>query len=162
MEAVRFRKWELLVDPEATRQAYAATEIGWAEFCGCVHCRNFQRARERAYPPEARDLLHRLGIDPARELDLQPVRPERQERYTYSGFFQFVGSLVSGPEFWREHPEGGLTNDPDGMETLADDFILGFSSRLGRVLKPFQGKPLVELEFIVTAPWLLERRMPDL
>jgi len=38
---------------------------------------------------------------------------------------------------------------------------MGFTSRLTRVTKPFRKKPLVQLEFGATVPWVITKRMPD-
>lgn len=162
METIRFRRWELRTDPDATRRAYAATEIGWAEYCGCVHCRNFRLARGVAYPPEVLDLFGSLGIDRERELEVLPYRVDDASHYRYSGSFQFVGAIASGPDFWNERPGGGLVTNPDGFEDLGDGFVLGFTSRLTRRVKTFRAASLAQVEFVARVPWLLERRIPDL
>ncbi len=161
MDTLRFRKWELEMDREATRQAYADTQIGWAEYCGCTHCKNFKAAREGVYPPEMLDLLDRLGIDRMKELEILPYRRIDMKTYFYAGWFHFVGSIRSGPDYWKPAPEGGLTNDPDGTEFLRESFRMGFTSRLTRVMKPFLKNPLVQLEFGTKVPWVLAKRMPD-
>jgi hypothetical protein len=149
------------VDREATRSAYDATEIGWAEFCGCTHCKNYVAAREGAFPPEALDLLDHLGIDRTKELEVVPYRRVDEKTCFYVGWFQFVGSIRSGADYWRLNPEGGLLNDPSGTEFLGEDFRMGFTARLTRVTKPFRGEPLVQLEFGTALPWVIAKRMPD-
>lgn len=161
MDTVRFRKWELAVDLQATRDAYAALEIGWPEYCGCVHCRNFQLARPQAYPPEALGLFERLGIASTREQEVVPVEPLGREAYFYTGSFPFVGRLVSGADFWKPKPDGGLMNDRSGTEYLTDTFRMGFTNHLARTPRPFRGKPIVQLEFGVQLPWVIPKKMPD-
>ena len=68
MEAAHFRRWELDVDREATRQAHADTEVFWAEYCGCTHCRNFKAARGGVCATEIRLLLdHRFSSSMPRQ-----------------------------------------------------------------------------------------------
>jgi len=99
METLRSRKSELDVDREATRRAYLETEISWAKYCGCIHCKNFEAARASTYPVEMIDLLNRLGIDRTKELEVLPYRRIDAETYFYAGWFQFVGSMRSGPDY---------------------------------------------------------------
>lgn len=160
-ESIRFQKWEIAADPGATREAYAAIDIGWPEYCGCVHCRNFVTARPTVYPPEALELMGRLGITPTLEQEVVPVEPLGREAYFYTGSFPFVGTLTSGPDFWRPKPGGGLMNDREATAYLTDRFRMGFTTRLTRTPKPFRGKPVVQLEFAAEVPWVIPKRMPD-
>jgi hypothetical protein len=161
MESIRFRKWELSADPEATQEAYDAIEVGWPEFCGCVHCRNFERARPTVYPRDALELMQLLAITSAREQEVIPVEPLGDQAYFYTGSFSFVGTLVSGPDFWKPAPGGGLMNDRDATEFLDEKFRMGFTTHLTRTPKPFSGKPVVQLEFAAEVPWIIPKRMPD-
>ena len=160
LETVRFRKWELAADPAATEEAYAGIEIGWPEFCGCVHCKNFEQARPTVYPRDALELMQLLSIPPAREQEVVPVEPLGDRAYIYTGSFSFVGTLISGPDFWKPKPGGGLMNDRDATEFLDEKFRMGFTNHLTRTPKPFSGKPVVQLEFAVEVPWVMPNRMP--
>ncbi len=161
LETVRFRKWELSADAEATRAAYERIDIGWPEFCGCVHCKNFVLARPTAYPSEALELLARLGITASLEQEVVPIEPVGADTYFYTGSFPLVGSLVSGPDFWKPKPGGGLMNDRAATEFLSDAFRMGFTNHLTRTPKPFRGQKIVQLEFAVQVPWVIPKRMPD-
>ncbi len=161
LETVRFRKWELSTDAEATREAYNAIDIGWPEFCGCVHCKNFVLARPMAYPPEALELFGRLGITASLEQEVVPVEPVGGSAYFYTGSFPLVGTITSGPDFWKPNPSGGLMNDKAATEFLGDRFRMGFTKHLTRTPKPFRGKPVVQLEFAVEVDWVIPKRMPD-
>jgi len=161
LETVRFRKWELAADAAATREAYAAIDIGWPEFCGCVHCRNFATARPTTYPAEALEVMGQLGITAALEQEVVPIEPIGDGAYFYTGSFAFVGRLTSGPDFWRPKPGGGLMNDREATEFLTPTFRMGFTTRLTRTPKPFRGKSVVQLEFAAEIPWIIRKRMPD-
>lgn len=161
VETVRFRMWELSADPQATREAYDAIDIGWPEFCGCVHCKNFVLARAVAYPPEALELFTRLGVTASREQEVVPVEPLGPLAYFYTGSFPIIASLTSGPDFWKPNPSGGLMNDREGTAFLGDKFRMGFTNHLTRTPRPFRGKPVLQLEFAVEVPWVIPKRMPD-
>jgi hypothetical protein len=161
LETVRFRKWELTADPMATRDAYGAIDIGWPEYCGCVHCRNFAQARSTTYPAEALELMGHLGITPALEQEVLPVEPIGREGYFYTGSFAFVGRLASGPDFWTPKPGGGLMNDRGATEFLTEKFRMGFTNHLTRTPKPFRRQAVIQLEFATEVPWIIRKRMPD-
>lgn len=160
LETIRFRKWELAADPAATEEAYAGIEVGWPEFCGCAHCKNFEQARPTVYPRDALELMQLLSIPPTREQEVVPVEPLGDRAYIYTGSFSFVGTLVSVPYFWKPKPGGGLMNDRDATEFLDEKFRMGFTNHLTRTPKPFSGKPVVQLEFAAEVPWVMPNRMP--
>lgn len=162
LETIHFRKWELTADPAATQEAYAAIDLGWPEFCGCVHCRNFAAARPATYPGKMLDLMGRLGITPALEQEVVPIEPIEGTAYFYTGSFLFVGRLTSGPDFWKPKPGGGLMNDRDATEFLTENFRMGFTTHLTRTPKSFRGKAILQLEFAAEVPWVIAKKMPDL
>lgn len=161
MDAVRFRLWDLRVDVDATRRAYEEMALGWPEYCGCVHCRNFARARDRVYPQEALELFPKLGISAERECEVVPYQAVDATTYFYTGHFLFVGEVASGPDYWKPAAGGGLANDPEATAYLTDEFRMGFTARVERTPKAFRVKPLVQLEFGAKAPWVLPKRMPE-
>lgn len=161
LETIRYRKWEIAADVAATREAYTKIDIGWPEYCGCVHCRNFERARSTTYPAEILGLMSQLGITPALEQEVLPIEPMGRDAYFYTGSFAFVGKILSGPDFWKSKPGGGLMNDREATEFLTETFRMGFTTHLSRTSKVFRGKPVVQLEFATEVPWIIPKRMPD-
>ena len=69
METLALRKWVVRSEPELTAEAYALTESGGAESCGCEECFNFAAARHLVYTPEVLELFDVLGIDPLLEAE---------------------------------------------------------------------------------------------
>jgi len=65
---IEFNHWNIDVDVEATRAAYAAISKGDSESCSCSMCRNFLAQRNSAYPSEVLILFKKLGIDAQKEL----------------------------------------------------------------------------------------------
>ncbi len=157
-ELIRFGRWQISCDSDATRCAYAAILAGSPEECGCDPCLNFAAARAQAYPREALVLLRRLGISPGREAEIYHLGRLDSGRHLYGGWFHFVGSIVSGADAARKIGEN--TWQPD-LEAVGPHFALGFSALLALVQRTFAGLPIVQLEFQAELPWVLARPEPE-
>ncbi len=176
MEFIRFRKWELECDREATRHAYKSIERG-AEGCSEDKCQNFAAARLHAYPQEALELFETLGIDFRREAETyyvarvtpdlvrawreqgRPVSETVLGLHFYEGWFHFVGGVRSGPDSFVPIP--GTNGGTIELEPLTDRFSIGFTGNRGAVVQaPFRGSPLVELDFEACIPWVLQKPEP--
>jgi hypothetical protein len=158
MESVRFGRWELNCDPDATKKAYAAVSLGGPEECGCNPCLNFAAARNQIYPPSVLALLRNLGISPDREVEIYYMARMETGRHLYGGWFHFVGSIVSGADAAKQIAE--RIWQPD-LENQSEYFSLGFTSRVELIRKPFAGLPLVQLEFTAQVPWVLDSPEPS-
>ncbi len=156
MQIVRFARWELECDPEATRAAYAKRPIGAPEECGCQGCRNFAAARHKVYPPEIIILFERLGVTPAREAEICHYGPGPSELHTYGGWFHMIGRIIGGSKPGQGSPGSGLTFD---FEQVNEHFSLGFSEELALVPEAFNGRALTQIEFMAQVPWVLDEPM---
>jgi hypothetical protein len=151
MEQMFFGRWRLCSDREATRRAYKCVEIAGPEACGCSYCRNFAAARDQVYPAEVRSLFGDLGIDPCREAEVYHMCRLKSGLHLYGGWFHFVGRIEEeGEEVGKFCLEGGT-----------GPFNLFFHEKPVLVPDPFQGLPLVQLEFTAQAPWILEEPEPE-
>ncbi len=157
MQSVRFGRWEISYDPEATRKAYASVPLGGPEKCGCEACQNFAAARAQVYPAEVLVLFEKLGISPNGEVEVYHLARLAPGRHLYGGWFHFVGSILSGADAMKQVAENIWQPD---LEKINENFSLGFSSRLGLVRAPFAGPPLVQLEFAAKVPWILPSTEP--
>jgi hypothetical protein len=154
METMRYKRWVLQFDQDATCRVYAS--ISDAEYTSvktCVICRNFAAARDLAYPSEVRELFERLGVDYRKVAEMYELTWGRTEFYEYGGFFHFVGHIESGAEVTGL--DAGYIKEPIG-----DRFMIGFSQRVAVVDPAFGDLPLVQLEFRTTLPWVLDE-LPD-
>lgn len=127
---IEFNHWNIEVDVEATRAAYAAIAKGDSEECGCCMCRNFVAQRDRAYPPEVLQLFERLGIDPGKELTNSCV-VTAPGKDLYLVLHCFVGSVL--PDERRSSDESRsqriqqiiselqTTTDPGRRQLLLDE-----------------------------------------
>lgn len=157
VQSIRFSRWEISFDPKATSEVYAAVQLGGPEMCGCETCLNFAAARKQAYPSEVLDLFEKLGISADRETETYHLGRLARGRHLYGGWFHFVGTINSGTDAWKQVKENLWQPD---FEIINEDFSFGFSSRLGLVRKPFEGLPVVQLEFNARVPWLLKSTEP--
>lgn len=157
LKSLRFGRWEISCDAEATRAAYASVPIGGPEECGCEPCRNFAEARPQVYPANVLDLFEQLGISPEKEAEIYHMARLSSGRHLYGGWFHFVGSILSGADATKQI--GDNLWQPD-LEAANENFSFGFSSRLELVRKPFTGVPLVQLEFTAKIPWVLPSPEP--
>ena len=157
-EAVKFSRWRVSCDAEATKKAFAAISTGAPEACGCEPCRNFAAQRSEAYPPQARELFLSLGIDPNREAEIYHMARLGSGKHLYGGWFHFVGAIQEGRDASRQVSESLWHPD---LEPVSGAFNLGFTSRTGLVPESFQGQPIVQVEFTAQLPWILEAREPE-
>ena len=157
MEAIRFGRWELVADPEATREAYINVPKGGPEECPCEPCKNFIAARKRIYPAEVLALFDKLGISFSREAEVYHMAPLQSGKHLYGGWFHLVGSILSGADAAKPIAENLWQ---PALEKVNDDFSLGFSSRIELLRKPFEGKPIVQVEFTANVPWVISSPEP--
>jgi len=154
---IRFGRWELEADPEATRKAYANVPKSGPEECPCEPCKNFIAARERVYPAEVLALFEKLGIPFGREAEVYHMARMESGKHFYGGWFHFVGSILSGADAAQQVAENVWRPD---LEKVTEDFSLGFRSRAELLRKPFEGKPIVQVEFTANVTWVISGPEP--
>lgn len=148
---VTFQEWQLEVDIEVTKRAYEATQFGLAEGCGCVYCENCILQRETVYPPSVKELFTKLSIDFRKEAEIYECYELANNANLYAGWLHFSGKLLRGKDCKIPLESGGYTLD---LTPITGDFKVGFKE--GDHLSFFpNGTPLVQIEFEVKLPWLL-------
>jgi hypothetical protein len=157
VKEIRFARWELEADPEATREAYANVPKSGPEECSCEPCKNFIAARERVYPAEVLAFFEKLGIPFDREAEVYHMARMESGKHFYGGWFHFVGSILSGADAAKRVAENVWRPD---LEKVTEDFSLGFSSRAELLRKSFEGKPIVQVEFTASVPWVISGLEP--
>ena len=139
MEAFHLGDQTFYFDKSATEAAYALLVGGDADRCGCDACRNFALQRTTAYPPEFHALTDRLGIHPLKEGEAVHYGPESSDQHVYGGWFYFVGTMEVPGEF--QIRENGFS------------YFIG--TRFPKPPAPFQGQPVLALEFMTRLRWAL-------
>jgi hypothetical protein len=162
MKHIMFARWEIECDQETTRDLFSRVQSGAPETCGCVPCRNFAAAREQLYPVDVIQLLDSLGIPHDREAEVYHTHRIRPRRHGYGGWFHFVGRIVGGLDACKQI---GTTKDAPvwgfDLEKVSAEFKMGFTQRIGLLKEPFQGHPIVQIEFQATVPWVLTEEEPE-
>lgn len=157
MEILRFKRWTLRVDVEATRNAYALVSKGSAEECFCLSCQNYVLCRDKILPKKARSLFKRMGVDFTKEVKLFDADKLNSGFYAYSGWLHYIGHIESGRD------SSVLISNLEefraysfNLEPVGDRFDVGFTDRdIGLYHETFSQHPLVQIEFMAELPWLL-------
>jgi len=159
MEEIQFDRWQLACDPQATRAAYALTEIDTSIDSDWDSGRNWAKARDQGlvYPEEVIALFAQLGIDYQREAELYRLARLDSGLHEYGGWFHFVGSIRSGRDALIPVSPTAWHYD---LKQISTTFALGFTARVDLVKPSFKGHPLVQLEFDAKIPWLLGEPEP--
>ncbi len=153
-----FLRWTLEAHPDLTRRVHGQIPQGGAVSCGCDPCRNFVSLRQQVYPPPVLQLFRDLGIDAAKETEVMHVCRLPDGRHAYSGWFHWVGELVGGDPCWNE---GDATVRQLAVEPVTASFSMGFSRDRSMAPAPFEGLPVVQLEFYVELSWVAELPEPE-
>jgi hypothetical protein len=97
--------------------------------------------RDQAYPAAFRSLLQRLGIDPNKEAEAVADGPLDSGLHHYSGWFFFVGELVTAGE---------------SICLVSDSPYFGyFFTRVGPCPKEFRDGPRIAVAFEAHFKWVL-------
>lgn len=149
---LNFEDYVLDVDIEKTRAYHKSDE---RITCNCPGCRNFNRAVPE-FPHAVHQLFEEIGADPAKPEVLSLDYAPSKETMAYSGFYYLCGTVLSGPEPWREVAANHFQIDEQCLLHISDDFDVCFSTPRHGIANPDFPKPIVELQFFCTLPWLLE------
>lgn len=152
MQRVPLGPWTITVDAQTTRAIHARLSAGEEERCSCPECRNFFAVEARVYPAAAQALFSALGAEPLFISELTHLGRDADGRYGCVGWFHAVGS-VDGPMPQRDSALEGFDLTPDfRLWATADNMLAP---------KPFEGHPLVQIDFSVSVPWVLDEAPPS-
>ncbi|MFC2113993.1 hypothetical protein ACFLRI_01445 [Bacteroidota bacterium] len=145
---MKIGKWDVEYDRDATRTAYEKIENFCVEQCQCVYCKNFEAIRDKVYSEEFVNMLKDIGIDPRKEAEVYYIKAVDKNRHLYGGWFHFVGRYNSN----------GF-EDLDGQSKLLkinDKIEMSLSDHTLLVDGAFKSDSVVQLEFRVEVPWVIE------
>ncbi len=123
--------------------------------CDCQACRNFDRIAND-FPKEFRQLLEKLGVDPAKPQVLSVDYAPSQQTLAYSGFYYLCGTILQGKEAWIQDEPKHYHFDDTCLLQISDHYAVFFSEPRHGVVDVNFPKPVVELQFVCTLPWVLE------
>jgi hypothetical protein len=153
MTTIKFKKWKIKCDVEATREAYAMIERGGPEECGCNTCKNFDAARQYAYPQEVRSLLEQLGIDINKEAEVYYNCKLESGLHSYGGWFHFIGSIEEGSDSRRRVAKSTFILE---LERIDNRFAIGFTADTALVPGSFGDERVMQVEFEAEVNWFIE------
>ncbi len=143
--------WHIETDPDATRECVARRPPG--ADCPCEGCRNFDAAAGRTFPPEFVAMANALGLDVTKPSEVCHVYAQGPSGlYLTDGWFNVVGSIVSGRDLGWCRPDGSHALQPGLLGS-------GLSFRLSLPTAPvpevFAGRSVLQLDFVTPVPWVL-------
>jgi len=154
MEILQIGQWNLQYDTEATCHIYSRIPFGGAEECGCDMCRNFIMARDQIYPKEVHDTFEILGIDMKKETEASHVHRIEPGWHFYLGMFHFIGKVE------HNKASNNQKKGPLKLVPVTKNFSWGFLSKSNLAHKEFAEHTLVQIDFSVVVPWLLNGKEP--
>jgi hypothetical protein len=145
MTELRFGSYVILHDKAATVAAYERLARGEYERCHCSACRNFAAQRNSVFPEAALDLFSALGIDPEYEGEVFLYSRDRGTGlYTYGGWYYFVATILQ-----------------DGDIEELGKFSFHFGTSFPKPPPPFEGVPVLTVDFNVQLRWAIDEPEPD-
>jgi hypothetical protein len=146
MKRIQISNWIIDVDVEKTKEYY--NRITVEKGCNCIYCRNYIKCCE-TFPKEVLEFYKMLGIDPKKEGEFMEFGIE-DDKHLYMCFYHFVGRIVK-----RASDKIRTWDDLNIIEVNDTEFT--FTNNLDLVPEEFP-KPVLQLEFAVKLPWLLEEK----
>ena len=148
MERLKIGSWIIEVDVTKTKVFYERQPLisqDWNSIFG----ENYVLACER-FPQEVKELFHSLGIDPRKQGEVNEYKENEDGSHIYGGFYFIVGSLITGPNFWINSEEDSMPN----FETI-NGIQIAFTDELAMSPDADLPRPVIQLEFQLNVPWLL-------
>jgi len=147
MKVVCLQDWILKVDDVKTKEYYDGITV--EEGCNCDYCKNYIKNCEN-FSQEVLNFYKMLGIDPQKEGEFMEYYKPATNEHLYMGFYHLVGEIV-------QKPRDGIGKWDDLNIIKVDNVKFTFTDALDLVPKNFP-KPVIQLEFEVMLPWLLEEK----
>jgi hypothetical protein len=143
LQRLQFGDWIIDIDKESTRKYYENIIV--SSECQCLYCKNYREVCN-ILTSQVIDFFDNLGIIPQREGEFAEVTID-DKNHMYTGFYHLAGNIIQGP-----------TNVAQNWRNInlivIDNFKFGFSQEAKMVPRNFP-KPVIQLEFETTLPWLL-------
>ena len=159
LDTVRVGNWILQADVQRTKAAHAKLTESGADECSCDGCKNFVAVRAKFLEGPLGSLLDQLGISPPWEVEVYEIHRVSPGVHMYGGWFHFVGSIEPGSPVARAVESPTLTEIKE-FESISPKLSVWFDSNAVLVREPFEGLPLVQLEFSAELPWVIDAPEP--
>jgi hypothetical protein len=143
-------RWKVDIDPVRTADCFARYPNDVP--CNCEGCRNFRALGENAFPIPFRTVAAELGIDLSKPSEIGHYDYGPGSVHDMHGWFHLVGKIKSGRDAKRQVAENSWRADDEPLLGLRE---LGFTDRIDLLPEAFEGLPIVQLDFRIEVPWVL-------
>lgn len=154
-----FGQYKVDIDIERTKAFYDAA-LPVSEYCSCAGCRNFVKAVD-TLPREITSVFEMLGADMRKTVEAAAYDAPSEDTVLYGGFCHLCGVLLEGKSAWV--PTKGFENGFHQDETLTcqitENFQISFENDCHLIEKDFP-EPILQMEFLLYAPWVLPEKNP--
>lgn len=147
MKRIQLSNWIIDIDAEKTKEYYDGIRV--EDGCDCAYCRNYIKGCE-TFSEKVLEFYRMLGIDPRKEGEFMEFEATADDEHLYMGFYHLVGEIVKEPSDKREK-----WDDLNIIKIYNMKFT--FNKDLDLVPEDFP-KPVIQLEFEVMLPWLLDEK----
>jgi len=148
MKTFYLQDWVLKIDVEKTKEYYNSITV--EEGYDCDYCKNYIM-NCKTFSKEVMDFYTILGIDPRKEGEFMEYETDiNTNEHLYMGLYHLVGKIV-------KRPSAGIRKWDDLNIIGIDNVKFIFTDELDLVSENFP-RPVLQLEFEVTLPWLLKEK----
>jgi hypothetical protein len=148
MERLKIGSWIIEVDISKTKAFYEKQPLLTEEWDSDFE-QNYVLACEK-FSKDVKDFFYSLGVDPRKQGEVSEYKENKDGTHIYGGFYFIVGNIISGPDFWINTVEGLTPN----FETV-NGMQIAFTNELAMTPDDELPKPVIQLEFQLNVPWLL-------
>lgn len=148
MEQLKIGSWIIEVDGNQTKAFYDNQPLITQDW-DSIFEENYVLACE-TFPQKVKDFFNSLGIDPRKQGEVNEYKENEDGTHVYGGFYFIVGKILSGPDFWVNTDKGPTPNF-DSISGIQ----IAFTNELAMAPEANFPKPVIQLEFQLNVPWLL-------
>lgn len=149
-----FRRYSVEINVNKTKQFYEkARKI--SQECSCDGCQNYELAFEYL-PNSVKEFFEMLGVDYKKVCECFVNTKNSDRTLLYGGFYHICGILISGNSAWVEETNNSLHWDEDIAYKIDDNFQVSFQNEVCILEEGFP-KPVIQLEFLASIPWVLNK-----
>ena len=141
------------IDVEKTKSFYETAEL-LSEGCECQGCRNYEKAVDFA-DVEVKEILDALGIDMKKAAEVWGYFAKEKGMMEYHGFYHLCGTLLEGGFLYQRVADKEYRMMDDCMHVINENFMIGFTETIDLLEDEFP-EPIVQLEFSIYLPWVLD------
>ncbi|MBM4362398.1 MAG: hypothetical protein FJ104_06935 [Deltaproteobacteria bacterium] len=105
-------------------------------------------------------VLYQLGVSPPWEVEVYSTGRAPSGLHEYGGWYHFVGTIESGGAASRSSGSGSGPAGCADFSELSETLSVCLHTELALVREPFEGLPLVQLEFRAELPWVISAEEP--